>query len=152
MNRAAAANAYADCYINTETNKVDILFKLYEGAIRFIRFAEMSMKEENISKKGESISRAVAIMTELDTALDRKNGEKTIVENLSNLYSYMIQRLTEANKDNDPLPLNEVRRLLEGLLDAWHKAAEQLETCAPHSMYEVKLQASNREYNRGMYA
>ena len=148
MNRAV--NAYTSCYIKTKTNKADILLSLYEGAIRFIKFAEMFMKGEDISKKGESISRAVAIVTELDTALDRKNGEKRIMENLSNLYSYIIQRLTEANRDNDPLQLNEARRLLEGLLDAWHKAAKQLETRALHSD-EVKLQVSNREH-RGMYA
>ena len=121
------ANAYKQVHVNTSTNKASMLLELYEGAIRFIDFAERVMQDRNMAKKGEYISRAIAIIGELDSALDRKGGGGSIVRNLSNLYGYMIKRLTIGNQTQDPKVLHEVKELLEGLLDAWRAAARELE-------------------------
>lgn len=120
-----ALNTYNKVYMDTTTSKVKILLDLYEGAIRFVGFAEKVLEERNIAKKGEYISRAIAIIGELDNALDRKTGGE-IVMNLSSLYEYMIRRLTEANRASNTLALKEVRRLLEDLLDTWKQAAGEL--------------------------
>jgi len=120
-----AVNAYNKVYVNTNTNKIRILLDLYEGAIRFVGFAEKVLEAHNIAKRGEYISRAIAIIGELDNALDRKTGGE-IVSNLSSLYEYMIRRLTEANRASNALPLKEVKGLLENLLDTWKQAAQQL--------------------------
>jgi flagellar secretion chaperone FliS len=119
-------NAYNRVHVNTSTNKAAMLLELYEGAIRFIDFAEKVMQARNIARKGEYISRAIAIIGELDSALDRKGGG-SIVWNLSELYGYMIQRLTIGNRTQDPVILREVKGLLESLLDAWRAAARELE-------------------------
>jgi len=120
-----ALNTYNKVYVETTTNKIGMLLDLYEGAIRFVGFAEKVLEARNIAKKGEYISRAIAIIGELDNALDRKTGGE-IVCNLSGLYEYMIRRLTEANRASNALALREVRRLLEDLLDTWKQAAQQL--------------------------
>jgi len=118
-------NAYNRVHVNTSTDKASMLLELYEGAIRFIDFAEKVMQARNIARKGEYISRAIAVIGELDSALDRKGGG-AIVRNLSDLYGYMIRRLTIGNRTQDPLVLREVKGLLEGLLDAWRTAAREL--------------------------
>jgi len=61
----AVINTYNQVYVNTSTSKSLILLELYEGAIRFIDFAERVMQARNIAKKGEYISRAIAIIGEL---------------------------------------------------------------------------------------
>ena len=120
-----ALNTYNKVYVDTTTNKVKMLLDLYEGAIRFVGFAERVLEARNIAKKGEYISRAIAIIGELDNALDRNAGGE-IVRNLSSLYEYMIRRLTEANRGNNGHALREVKGLLENLLDTWKQAAQQL--------------------------
>jgi flagellar protein FliS len=125
MNRALSA--YSDVYVKTNTNKMEILLELYKGAIRFVEIAEKSMELGEFSKKGEFISKTVKIITELDNALDRKTGG-VIVENLAGLYSYIVRCLTKASIDNNPLLLKEVGALLNGLLSAWEKAAEEIDT------------------------
>ena len=120
-----ALNTYNKVYVETTTNKIRMLLDLYEGAIRFVGFAEKVLEARNIAKKGEYISRAIAIIGELDNALDRKTGGE-IARNLSGLYEYMIRRLTEANRASNALALKEVKGLLEGLLDTWKQAARQL--------------------------
>ncbi|MEJ2726791.1 MAG: flagellar export chaperone FliS [Deltaproteobacteria bacterium] len=125
MNRALSA--YSDVYVKTNTNKVEILLELYKGAIRFLEVAEKSMELGEFSKKGEFISKTVKIITELDNALDRKMGGP-VVENLAGLYSYMVRCLTKAGIYNNPLLLKEVASLLNGLLSAWEKAAEEIDT------------------------
>ena len=139
-------NAYKQVHVNTSTNKAVMLLELYEGAIRFIDFAERVMQECNMAKKGEYISRAIAIIGELDSALDRKGGG-SIVRNLSDLYGYMIQRLTSGNRTQNPRALREVKNLLEGLLDAWRAAARELQG-RPETFQELapEPQMHQRQY------
>jgi flagellar protein FliS len=140
------ANAYKQVHVNTSTNKASMLLELYEGAIRFIDFAEKVMQDRNMARKGEYISRAIAIIGELDGALDRKGGG-SIVQNLSNLYAYMIQRLTKGNLTQDPRVLREVKGLLEGLLEAWRVAARDLEGRSNVFQEQApELQIPHRQY------
>lgn len=140
-------NVYKRVHVVTSTNKTAMLLELYEGAIRFIGFAEKRMQESNIASKGKYISRAIAIIGELNGALDRKEGGP-LVRNLSDLYDYMIKRLTTGNRTQDPEILHEVKSLLEGLLDAWRGAAKQLESRsnAFHEEAPTTPQLPQRQY------
>jgi len=117
-------------YKSTETqvtdNKGKILLLLYDGAIRFTRFARMGMERKDPKIKGENISKVIAIITELDCALDQEKG-KELAENLAGLYQYMLRRLTHANVNNEVQPLEEVERLLNELKEAFETAAQQLD-------------------------
>jgi len=110
--------AYKHTAINATHSKEKILLMLYEGAVRFVRFARMGMEEKSAKTKGENISKVLGVLTELDCALDREGGGE-LVENLSDLYHYMMDRLTHANVKNDPEALNEVERLLTELKDGF---------------------------------
>jgi flagellar protein FliS len=97
----------------------DLLIMLFEGALKFIRLARIAIEKKIINKKGEYISKAMAIFIELDCALDHKNGGE-ISSNLSSLYSYMMKRLTHANINNDPSVLYEVESLLATVRDGFN--------------------------------
>jgi len=115
--------AYKDSETQFTDNKGKILSLLFEGAIRFTRFAIMGMEKKDPRIKGENISKVLAILTELDCALDREE-EKDLADNLNGLYQYMMRRLTYANFNNEKNALIEVDRLLSELKDAFDSAVD----------------------------
>ncbi|MBW2167560.1 MAG: flagellar export chaperone FliS [Deltaproteobacteria bacterium] len=106
------------------TGYAAILLMLYDGAMKFVRFARLGIKKKNAKIRGENISKVMAILTELDCALDREMGEE-LVENLSDLYHYMMDRLAIANMKNDIGALDEVEKLLRELKEGFDEAAKK---------------------------
>jgi len=106
-------------------NKEKILIMLLEGAARFTRFARMGLEKQSAQLKGENISKVLAILTELDCALDRDVGAE-FVASLSDLYRYMMDRLSYANINNEKEPLEEVEKLLIKIKEGFEGAAENL--------------------------
>ena len=106
-------------------NKEKILLMLLEGAARFTRFARMGLEKQSLQLKGENISKVLAILTELDCALDRDVGAE-FVSSLSDLYRYMMNRLSHANIHNEMEPLEEVERLLITIKEGFEGAAEDI--------------------------
>ncbi len=119
---AAGYAGYRKVIANTTESKEKILLMLYEGAITFVRIARRGIEEKNPKLKGENISKVLAILAELDCALDREKGGE-LAENLAALYSYLTNRLTTANIKNDPEALDEVGRLLRELYEGFKGAA-----------------------------
>src|SRR3989442_930938 len=113
MNQAGYS-AYRAAVTQTTQSKEEILLMLYDGVLKFLKFARMSLTQKHIAAKGENLSKALAIITELDCALDRQNGGD-IAANLASLYQYMLTRLTHANIHNDLAALEEVEGLLTEL-------------------------------------
>ena len=121
---AAGYAGYRNVIAKTIEKKEDILLMLYEGALSAVRIAQRGIVEKNPKLKGENISRVLAILTELDCALDLEKGGD-LAENLGALYGYMIKRLTHANIKNDPEALEEVERLLCELHEGFKAAAKK---------------------------
>lgn len=95
-----------------------ILLLLYEGAIRFVKTASARMREKNIAEKGKFISKTIAIISELMNTLDHKVGGQ-LAADLENLYMFMIDKLIEANINNNTEHLETVEKLLTTLYGAW---------------------------------
>lgn len=125
-NSRAAMNAYRQ--VGVETGVVSaspqrLILMLYEGAIAAIAAAQQHMRLKQIAAKGEAISKAISIIDGgLKASLDLSVGGE-LARNLSDLYVYMGQRLLQANINNDPAALDEVRKLLQQLLSAWESLA-----------------------------
>jgi flagellar protein FliS len=115
---------YRKAMANRTESKAEILLMLYEGALISLRIARRGIKEKNPKLKGENISKVLAILTELDCALDRENGGD-LAEKMSALYGYMMNRLTTANIKNDPKALEEVKQLLGELYEGFKQIAGQ---------------------------
>jgi flagellar protein FliS len=115
---------YKNAMAHTTESKEEILLMLYEGALISLRIARRGIREKNLKLKGEKISKVLAILTELDCALDRKNGGD-LAEKMAVLYGYMMNRLTIANIKNDPEALEEVEQLLGEIYEGFKQIAEQ---------------------------
>ncbi len=117
-----AIKAYAS--IGVETGVVSasphqLILMLYEGAITAVSTAQKEMRLKNVEARGHAASKAISIIRDgLSVALQPNVGGE-LAKNLSDLYQYMEHRLFEANLNNDPDALEEVRKLLLQLKGAW---------------------------------
>jgi flagellar secretion chaperone FliS len=126
---ATGYNGYRKMIVTTTQNKEEILLLLYEKALVSLKLARRGIEENNPQQKGENISRALAILTEFDCALDREIGGE-MIENLAALYRYASDRLTQANIQNDLHAIKEVEEILSALYDGFKDAAQQATTPA----------------------
>ncbi|WDS36843.1 flagellar export chaperone FliS [Pseudoxanthomonas sp.] len=92
---------------------------MLDGACKRIRLARACMERRDIPGKGKAIADACAIVSHLNASLDHQQGGD-IAGRLSDLYSYAMRRLTEANMHNDGAALDEVSGLLEEIAGAWN--------------------------------
>ena len=107
----------------TTASKEKILLMLYEGAIRFTKQAQSAMRDNKVAEKGKFVGKATAILSELMATLDFKVGGD-LAQDLENLYVFMIDKLIEANINNDPKSLEVVEELLRTLHAAWKDVVE----------------------------
>ena len=81
------------------------------------------MKDKRTAEKGQSISKAIDIITNgLRASLDPEAGGE-LPERLGALYDYMCLRLLHANLKNDAAALAEVAALLGEIKGAWEEIA-----------------------------
>ena len=117
-----ALNAYQKVDVDARVSGASahqLIAMLYERAISAIGAAKSYMQRGEIAGKGESISKAIAIIDEgLKISLNEAEGGELAV-NLKALYEYMTLRLLHANVHNDAAALDEVARLLGQLKSAW---------------------------------
>jgi len=108
--------------ITTETaGPGDLLLQLYQAAIKNIGQARLAVESANVPTAHKHIVRAQDIMLELQRTLDHEKGGE-LAATLDRLYTFMRQRLVDANIAKVVEPLDEVQGLLRQLLAAWQVA------------------------------
>ena len=105
----------------------ELLVMLYDGAISRIRKAYRCAESDNWAEAGSAIVRAQEIIYELIACLKRDESPE-LVDNLSNLYVYCIDLLSDATRSRNHALLKEVDSLLAPLREAWSDAEKQMKT------------------------
>lgn len=122
----SGANAYANVGVETGVMAASphkLIVMLFEGALAALSSALVHMKARRIADKGKAISKAINIIDNgLRASLDKEVGGE-IALNLDALYSYMSERLLQANLNNSPETIEEVMKLLGDLKGAWESIA-----------------------------
>jgi len=119
------ARTIHDTYLEMEVFSADpmkLVGMLYRGAIVAVETARQHLSAGAIRERSRQISKATAILNELQTSLDHQRGGE-ISRALAALYDYMRRRLIEANTQQIDRPLKEVHGLLTTLAEAWSTAA-----------------------------
>jgi flagellar protein FliS len=119
---ARGAEAYRQTMVQSRS-PLELVVMLYDGALRFLKETEEAMRRGDLIAKRDALSKSFAILSELQSTLNVDQGGAT-AESLDSLYIYMINRLTEANVQKNPAPVQEVITLLSGLRDAWAAVAQ----------------------------
>jgi flagellar secretion chaperone FliS len=97
---------------------LELVVMLYDGALRFTGDARDAMVRRDIRARQTHLSRALAIVSELQSTLDMETGGE-VAERLDKLYGFVRDRLIEASARQDLQPLDEARRVLTTLREGW---------------------------------
>lgn len=121
--------------IGVETGLADanahrMVAMLFDGLLEALSQARGAMAQGDLAAKGQAIVRAVRIVDEgLKAGLDLTGGG-SLAADLRDLYAYIELRLTQANLRNDDAALQECRRLVQPLAEAWAAIGAQVEAGA----------------------
>jgi flagellar secretion chaperone FliS len=113
-------------YANVQTATADparLVLLMFDGAIRFLRRALKGLEAGHAGEFAENLSRAHAIIAELDGSLDQEVGG-AIAVNLARLYEFMLLHLTRGLIARDRSHVERVLGLLETLKSAFDGAVE----------------------------
>jgi flagellar protein FliS len=101
-----------------------LLLHTYDGSIRFLRQAAAAMSNRDLAAQSEAIVRAQQLLLYLMTTLNHEVNPD-LASNLTKIYSYLVDRLTYANVNDESGPVEEALELLGELRSAWHEALVQ---------------------------
>ena len=121
-------NSYSENYLKNQietASREQLLIMFYDGAIRFVKRAEIAIDNNDYEQRGYCINKASAIIAELSATLDHEVGG-SIAANLDALYDYMSRELMAANVQNSKKSLGIVKKLLSDLKQTWIEAIDQL--------------------------
>jgi flagellar protein FliS len=118
-------NAYRQSAVNIVEEKPVIVIKLYGGALKFITNAKRGIAEKSPRVRGEYISKVMAIVNELNCALDMERGGK-LASQLDSLYQFVMEQLSIANIKNDLKALDQAEHILEMLKEGFEGAYDQI--------------------------
>lgn len=100
-----------------------LIIMLYDGCLRNVDLAKQHMESGDIYKRNEAIQKAQKIVGELMACLDMQAGSE-IAKSLFALYSFVYNRLLEANIEDNAGKLDEVTQVLSELRESWESLEE----------------------------
>ena len=112
----------------TTADPVTLTTMLYDGALKALRRARMFAQQGETQRFFDETGRAHLIVGELLATLDMEQGGE-IARTLSALYVYCMRCIIEARADNTAM-LDEAKRHITRITDAWKKATDELRTQA----------------------
>jgi flagellar protein FliS len=115
-----------------------LILMLFNGAVERINQAKGHMQRGNIPEKGLLISKAIAIVGELQASLDLKVGGD-LAENLFLLYDYINRRLLAANAENNVDYLDEAATLIKEIKSAWEEMPREYQTMSEQEKAQLTV-------------
>lgn len=122
-NLTATPNAYRQGAVLAATPG-ELVVMLYDGARRFLRQANVAMREGQVERAHNTLRRAELIIAYLDGILDFEQGE--VSNRLHAIYQFCLAHLNAARNHQDAGKLEEVSDLLGELREAWAQVAEEI--------------------------
>ena len=109
---------------NAETNPLQQIVMLYDGAIKFLRLAASDIENNDLVAKAEHSTRALDIISYLQSILDFERGGD-VAPTLDALYLSVTRVVFRASLElNAPL-MNQAADFLTPVRDAWATIAAQ---------------------------
>jgi len=116
-----AAPAPINSYLNNHYEGMEpeqLILLLYKGALERIRLTREAIDENDIKKRGENLSQAIAIISELHASVDTTmNDESTLF--LRGLYTSILMELPKVSLNNDPGILKQTHTYISRLKEIW---------------------------------
>lgn len=119
----ALPGAYAQ-YNNSRimtASPAELTLMLYDGAIKFCNIAIVAVEQKDIEKAHNNIVKTERIIDYFRQTLDMNYA---VAQDFERIYSYLGQRLTQANIKKDKEILEEVNQHLHTMRDTWKQVME----------------------------
>lgn len=116
-----AAYRQINTYLNNHYGGMDpeqLILLLYKGALSRIRLSREGINENNAKKKGENLSKAIAIISELNASVHSKM-ENESTRFLRGLYTAILAELPKVTLNNDLKTLNRAEKYIFRLKEIW---------------------------------
>jgi flagellar protein FliS len=120
-----AASRYQKVQIST-SSPGQILLALYNGIFRFLIAARSAFQKGELARGREQLSKAQAIIHELEIALDHQASPE-LCGNLQGLYLFSIDRIQKARFKGETCWIDEVVRVLGPMREAWATAVAEVQ-------------------------
>lgn len=108
-------------YLNIHYEGMDpeqLILMLFRGALDRIRLAGEGIEENNIQKRGENLSKAIAIVSELNSSVDTTINDQS-TQFLRGLYSAILTELPKVSLTNDMEVLRRAHAYISKLKEIW---------------------------------
>lgn len=137
QNRADAIHTYGRV-ANAEADPLQQIVMLYDGAIKFLWLAAVSIESREIAAKAEQTDRALQIINYLQSILDLERGADVAVS-LNALYTSVTLVILNASARLDAKEMRRAADLLSPVRDAWSINARQASVAAPEVAAHTSL-------------
>lgn len=97
---------------------LQLVIMLYDGALRFMEAGKHAMQKRDVFTQNENITKAERIISELLSTLDLEQGGE-VAKNLFSIYTYVYDKLVEANIEDKPELIDECATILSELRESW---------------------------------
>ena len=116
-----ALPAQINTYLNTHYDGMtpeQLILMLFKGALNRLKQARQGIEENNIQKRGENLSKAIAIISELHSSVDSKMTDESTLF-LRGLYASILAELPKVSINNDVAIIDRTVRYIERLAQIW---------------------------------
>ncbi len=116
-----SANQQMKTYLNNHYDGMgseQLILLLYKGALSRMRLTREGINENNAQKKGENLSKAIAIISELNASVDTKMGDGSTLF-LRGLYMAILAELPKVTLNNDLKTLARAENYISRLKEIW---------------------------------
>ncbi len=116
-----AAYQQVNQYLNHHYEGMDpeqLILLLYNGALSRLRLTREGIKESDVKKKGENLSKAIAIISELNASVDSKMDDES-TQFLRGLYTAILTELPKIALNNDLKTLKQAETYIAKLKEIW---------------------------------
>jgi flagellar secretion chaperone FliS len=103
---------------STESNRLQQVVMLYDGAIKFLRLTARDIEEGDLPAKAEHSSRALDIIGYLHSILDFERGGE-VAQSYDQLYAAVTAVVLRASAALDAAEMRRAASLLSPVRDAW---------------------------------
>lgn len=114
LNALAAYGAIA----NAETNPIQQIILLYDGAIKFLRLAAADIEANDLTAKAEHSNRALDIVSYLQSILDFEKGGE-VAATLDIFYITLSVQILNASAQLDSRKMEQAAESLIPVREAW---------------------------------
>lgn len=97
-----------------------LILLLFNGALTRLRLTREGIEENDVKKKGENLSKAIAIISELNASVDSKMDDEA-TQFLRGLYTAILNELPKISLNNDIKTLDRTEAYISRLKEIWEK-------------------------------